>query len=97
MLGTVGCATSYYETGNRMVQPGPYGGVRTDVKLIGSLASTPKRFHGSDRFAVAMCVPLGTALIATDIPLSMVADTCCLPAELNLAPASPASPITRPW
>ena len=87
VVGT-GCATSYYETGNRMVQPGPYAGVRTDVKVIGSLANAPKRFHGSEKAAVAMCVPFGAMLVAADIPLSLVADTCRLPAELRQAPAS---------
>jgi uncharacterized protein YceK len=86
VLGS-GCASVMHHehAGQSSVRPGPYPGVRTDVRNIGRLADAVKASQGGDKVVVACCVPLGAALFIADMPLSAIADSAMLVGDLNAA------------
>ncbi len=86
-----GCASTMYHghMWDPEVRPGPYPGVRTDLKTIGCLTDAVKTSKGGDKVVVACCVPLGAALFVADIPLSAVADSATLIGDLKAAQSQP--------
>ena len=65
------------------MRPGAYPGVRTDVRMIGSLGDAVKTARGGDKVVIGACVPIGAALFIADMPLSAAADSFCLPFDLQ--------------